>query len=202
MKTTSELTTRAATEEDLSLVKSPDLEGCFDADDTVVYEGTLRIEGDFDASNDVLIVLGDLDASGTVALDETGTLIVTGSLRAKNLSCEGNLEVHGTAEARETIFGFYEAGITTFLGTIKAPLFLEGNHAFEYEDEQLAVTHHIRFDNFQAYEGDAAEVRKVLSDAALSRLDRLIGIATDDEDRPDDREELLRSEGFLRPTAG
>ena len=38
---------------------------------------------------------GDLIVAGTVSLDETATLVVTGRLRCRNLACEGNLEVQG-----------------------------------------------------------------------------------------------------------
>ena len=190
--------TRQGTDEDLSVVKTEEFEDCFDADDCRVHDVDLEIDGDFDGSNEVLIVKGDLVVTGYLGLDETGTVIVTGGLKCKNLDCEGNLEIQGDAEVSEVVFGYYEAGISNFLGKLKCFAFLEGNHSFEYEEDQLETKHHVEFDNFQDYEGDADAVKSLLSDEALERLAPLIGISDDDADGKDDESQLLRSTGFLR----
>ena len=101
--------------------------------------------------------------------------------------------------AEETIFGFYEAGITFFSGTIKAPLFLEGNHSFEYDDDQLAVKTHLKFDNFRKLSrGTEAEARAALSDEAFAVLGRLIGVSKDDSHDTEEIVPLMRSRGLVR----
>ena len=97
------------------------------------------------------------------------------------------------------MFGFYEAGISFFEGTLAATLLLEGNHAFEYDEDKLAVKTHLRFSNFSGLSvGTAAEAKAVLSDEAFKELGRLIGISDQEGTLKGSYGKLLRTTGFLR----
>jgi hypothetical protein len=189
--------TRKGTEDDLEAIENGDWCDAVEVEELRAFDGDLTIEGDYSGSGARLIVHGDLTVSGTLSLDETGTLIVTGDVRCRNLHCEGDLEIQGDVIAEETIFGFYEAGITFFDGTIKAPLFLEGNHSFEYDDDQLEVKTHLKFDNFRGLsQGTAEQARAVLSDEAFALLGEMLGLS--EEDAEGEYGPLLREKGFLR----
>ena len=168
-----------------------------DVGELVVHEGDLELDDDFDGSGAAVIVKGDLVVAGTVALDETGALIVTGRLRCANLSCEGNLEIQGDAEVAETIFGSYEAGISWFHGAVRAALLVQGNHAFEYDPARLQVGTHLQFDNFRGLRVGTAEAAKAaLSDEAYAGLAPLMGLVEGETGKG--LETLLRTDGFLR----
>ena len=70
--------TRQGTDEDLSVVKTEEFEDCFDADDCRVHDGDLEIDGDFDGSNEVLIVKGDLVVTGYRPVSTVSTMGLTG----------------------------------------------------------------------------------------------------------------------------
>lgn len=190
--------TRGGAEADLELIKNDDWKDALDAGELVVHDGPLALDDDFSASGAAVLVKGDLIVAGTVSLDETGTLIVTGRLRCKNLACEGNLEIQGDADVGETIFGYYQAGVSFFLGAVRAALFVEGDHAFEYDPARLAVGTHLAFTNFERLRiGTAAQAHAVLSDQAYATLARLMGLAADGPSGGD-AIRLLRTDGFLR----
>lgn len=189
---------RPGTDADLATIKNDDWKDAVEVDELRVHDGDLALDDDFSGSDAALIVRGDLTVAGTVALDETATLVVTGRLRCRNLACEGNLEVQGDVAATETIFGYYEAGISFFLGAVAAALFVQGNHAFEYDPARLAVGTHLAFANFRGLRiGTAAQAQAALSDEAYAVLAPLIGLR---EGGPSSQEatRLLRSDGFLR----
>ncbi len=189
--------TRAGTDDDLALIRNDDWRDAVDVPDLIVYEGDLALDDDLSASGAALIVHGDLTVAGTVSLDETGTLVVTGRLRCANLACEGNLEIQGDADVAETIFGCYEAGISWFHGAVRAALLVQGNHAFEYTPAQLAVKTHLQFANFRGLSaGTEAQAKAVLSDQAYALLAPLIGLVADGSSKG--LEQLLRTDGFLR----
>lgn len=197
MLTVDDLTTRPGTDDDLATIRNDDWRDAVDVPDLRVHEGDLSLDDDLSASGAALIVVGDLTVAGTVSLDETGALIVTGRLRCANLACEGNLEIQGDAEVAETIFGSYEAGISWFHGAVRAALLVQGNHAFEYDPARLAVGTHLRFANFRGLSvGTAEQARAVLSDEAYALLAPLIGLVADGSSRG--LEQLLRTDGFLR----
>jgi len=184
--------------DDLACIKSEDTRAC--VGDLRVHEGNLGIDGDFDASGESLLVRGNLVVRGTLGLDETGTLVVTGDLEAENVALEGNLEIQGDTRVTGTIFGFYEGGVSHFMGAMRARLLLIGNHALEYEEDNLEVAHHLSFRNFQELdEAGTAMAKRVLSGEAYAQLGSLIG-ATSEEDGPstDGLSKLLREKGFLR----
>jgi hypothetical protein len=194
--------TRPATEEDLGLIENDAWRDAVDSDALRVHEGNLSIDGHYAGDGGRLLVQGDLRATGTVSLNETGTLIVTGQLHCKNLHCEGDLEVQGDVVVEETIFGFYEAGITYFHGAVKAKLFLEGNHAFEYARKKVQVDAHLKFDNYDSMKKSSrVQALQVLSDEAIKALGSLIGLGEEDDEADEDdvwTPRLLRSRGFLR----
>jgi hypothetical protein len=190
---------RAGTAEDLEAIKNDDWRDAVDVPDLRVHDGDLALDDDLDASGAALMVVGDLTVAGTVALDETGALIVTGRLRCRNLSCEGNLEIQGDAEVTETVFGSYEAGISWFHGALTAALLVEGNHAFEYDPARLQAGTHLAFTNFGGLRtGTAEQARAVLSDAAYAALANLMGLDAADGPAGGTIERLLREDGFLR----
>lgn len=189
--------TRAGTDDDLETIRNDDWRDAVDVPDLRVHEGDLSLDDDLDASGAALLVLGDLTVAGTVSLDETGALIVTGRLRCANLGCEGNLEIQGDAEVAETIFGSYEAGISWFHGAVRAALLVQGNHAFEYDPERLAVGTHLQFDNFRGLSvGTPEQAKAVLSDEAYGLLAPLIGLVPDGSSQG--LVALLHRDGFLR----
>lgn len=191
--------TRDGTDEDLETIHNEDWRDAVDVPDLRVHDGDLSIDGDFDASNAGLIVNGNLTVTGTVALDETGSLIVTGNLTCANLCCEGNLEIQGDTKVAGSIFGYYEAGISFFEGTVSAKLFLEGNHAFEIDEDELDVGTHLRFRNFNGLSiGTAEQAKAVLSDEAYAELGNLIGISEVEGTLGGRYGMLLRTKGFLR----
>jgi hypothetical protein len=189
--------TRAGTEDDIEAIQNGDWCDAVEVEELRAYDGDLTIEGDYSGSGARLIVHGNLTVGGTLGLDETGTLIVTGDVRCRNLHCEGDLEIQGDLTVEETIFGFYEAGITFFNGTIRAALFLQGNHSFEYDDDQLEVKTHLKFDNFRGLsQGTAEQARAALSDEAFALLGELLGLS--EEDAEGEYGPLLREKGYLR----
>lgn len=189
--------TRDGNDEDLEAIHNEDWKDAVDVGDLRVHDGDLAIDGDFDASNGALLVNGNLTVTGTVGLDETGSLIVTGNLTCRNLSCEGNLEIQGDTKVAGTVFGYYEAGISFFEGTLSATLLLQGNHAFELDTDKLDVGTHLRFDNFRGLSiGTADQAKAVLSDEAFRELGNLIGLS--DQEKTGSYDKLLRTSGFLR----
>ncbi len=189
---------RPGTDADLATIRNDDWRDAVDVGELRVHEGDLKLDDDLDASGAALLVRGDLIVAGTVAVDETGTLVVTGRLRCQNLSCEGNLEIQGDAAVAETIFGYYEAGITFFHGAVTAALFVHGNHAFEYDADRLTVGTELGFTNFRGLRtGTEAQARAVLSPRAFAVLAPLIGLVAEG---PSSQEagRILRTEGFLR----
>lgn len=199
MLTASDLTgLRPATDADLATIKNDDWKDVVEVDELRVHDGDLALDDDFSGSDLALLVRGDLIVAGTVSLDETATLVVTGRLRCRNLACEGNLEVQGAVDVAATIFGYYEAGMSFFLGAVQAALLVQGNHAFEYDPAQLRVGAHLAFANFRGLRiGTDEQARAVLSDEAYAVLAPLMGLV---EGGPASVEatRLLRSDGFLR----
>lgn len=192
---------RAGTDADVKKIRNSDWKRGVRLDALRACDGDLRIDGDYDGSMAGLCVHGDLVVTGTLDLDETGTLVVTGSLTCKNLNCEGNLEVQGDVNVDETIIGYYEAGITFFNQKVRAVLFLQGNHDFEYDEDELDVKAHIKFSNNRVLKKSPAtnKALKLLSDDALDALGRLIGISENEPKlSPRERDNLLRTKGFLR----
>lgn len=191
--------TRAGTEDDIEAIHNDDWRDAVDVEELRAFDGDLTLAGDHLGAGARLVVHGDLRVDGTLAIDEGSQLVVTGALRCKNLSCEGDLEVQGDLVVDEAIVGYYEAGISFFEGQIRAPLFVQGNHSFEYEDEQLAVKPHLKFANFRGLsKGTAEEARAALSDEAFAVLGRLMGVSDDDSRSSGELGPLLRREGFLR----
>ncbi len=196
---TARLKTRKATEEDLEHIENEDIADCVDEDELRVAQGPVVIEGSFDASEKTVLVLGDLTVSGVVNVEETGTLVVTGALRCKNLYLEGNLEVQGATEVAETIFGFYEGGTSDLRGAVRTKLLLIGNHDLNVEESELTAEHHFQFDNFQKEKKlPETTVREVLSDEAFTHLSDLLGFTENASPDTGKAQQLFSKEGFLR----
>ncbi|MEU2254872.1 polymer-forming cytoskeletal protein [Nocardia xishanensis] len=172
-----------ATEADLEKILDEDIRDCLD-DDTKVHRGDLRIDGDLDIDNGALIVIGNLSATGSIATDETGSLIVTGSVECRHLYLEGNLEIQGNATMRGVVYGFYEAGISGVYGTTKAKVGLIGNHCWECQDEEYEVGG--TFSNFHAgsFTGDPEALRRVVGERAFQGLGLLLGLS---QEEPNER---------------
>jgi hypothetical protein len=198
------LKTRKGTEADLERIKNEDIADCVDEDELRVVEGPATIEGSYDPSRKTVLVLGDLTVNGNVNVEETATLVVTGTLRCKNLYLEGNLEVQGATEVAETIFGYYEGGISDLRGAVTTQVLLIGNHDLVFKKNKLTAQHRFEFDNFQKPKPKKlpeATVREVLSDDAFRHLSDLLGFT--EEQSPDvaKAQRLLSKQGFLRATS-
>jgi cytoskeletal protein CcmA (bactofilin family) len=143
-----------------------------------VHEGDLTLDGELSVKGGALLVRGNLTVSESVATDETGTVLVTGDLTCRHLYLEGNLEVQGNANVRGVVYGFYEAGISRVLGTMKARIGLFGNHDWECEDEAYEVR--ARFSNYRAlHEGNPEALRKALGEKAFAGLGQMMGLRED-----------------------
>ncbi len=197
----SRLKTRKGTEADLERIKNEDIADCVDAEELRVVEGSAEVEGSYDPSGKTVLVLGDLSVAGHVNVEEDATLVVTGALRCKSLYLEGNLEVQGATEVAETIFGYYEGGVSDLRGAVAAKLLLIGNHDLALKKSQLRVEHHFQFDNFQRPRPrklSEAAVREVLSDEAFRHLSDLLGFTEDASPDASKAQQLLARRGFLR----
>jgi len=197
------LKTRKGAEADLERIKNEDIADCVDEDELRVVEGPATIEGSYDPSGKTVLVLGDLTVNGNVNVEETATLVVTGTLRCKNLYLEGNLEVQGATEVAETIFGYYEGGVSDLRGAVTTKLLLVGNHDLVVKKSKLTAEHRFEFDNFQKPKPkklSEAAVREVLSDDAFRHLSDLLGFT--EEKSPDvaKAQRLFSRQGFLRVT--
>ena len=195
------LKTRKATEDDLERVKNEDIADCIDEDELRVAEGPVTIDDSFDASGKTVLVLGDLTVAGLVNVEETATLIVTGTLRCKNLYLEGNLEVQGATEVAETIFGYYEGGVSDLRGAVSTKLLLLGNHDLVFKKSKLSADHLFQFDNFQKAKPKKlpeATVRAVLSDKAFTHLSDLLGLTENASPDTAKSQQLFGKQGFLR----
>lgn len=200
MKT--KLKSRKAAEQDLEKIKNEDIADCVDEDELRVVEGPITIEGSYDPSGKTLLVLGDLTVQGTLNVEETATLVVTGALRCQNLFLEGNLEVQGATEVTETIFGFYESGVSDLRGAVSAQLLLIGNHDLVVKKSKLTVKHRIDFDNFQKSKKlKEAAVRQVLTDEAFVLLSDLIGLTEDKSPETEKAQRLFGKKSWLRSQA-
>lgn len=189
--------TRPADEDDLDAIHNDDWRDAIDLDDFSVFEGSLSLTGSLAVAEKSLLVKGDLTLTGRVSIDETGSLIVTGTLNCADLVCEGNLEVQGDTNVTETIVGYYEAGISFFEGAIRAKVLLQGNHGFELEPEQLEVAHHFCFDNYTGLsKGTKEEVYATLSEDALTAVGNLMGITSTEDTKT--VFDVFNDGGFLR----
>lgn len=113
-------------------------------EDTVVCEGDLEIDGDFDLfKNKIcnLIVTGNLTVNGTLEnFDDPATMVLVGkNLKAKNLITAGTLFVCGNLEIEHALIGDYNDYSAEILGNANAAFFYPEEHYFEISGE-------IRFD--------------------------------------------------------
>ncbi|MFY2560869.1 hypothetical protein ACN469_24905 [Corallococcus terminator] len=169
---------RPVKDEDLKLIRDEDIAGVL-GDDCWVHEGDLVIEGDLRVDSGALLVLGDLTVSGAVATDETGTLAVTGQLKAHHLYLEGNLEVHGDATLRGVVYCFCVAGNSRVYGATTAKLGLIGGHDWFSYIEHFEVS--VRFaNNHKLLEGDPEAIRKLVGDKEFAQLARLLGVSKEE----------------------
>lgn len=168
-------------DEDLDLseiVQDEDISDCLD-DDVWIHEGDLTLDGELSVTEGALLVRGNLTVSESVSTDETGTIIVTGDLACRHLYLEGNLEVQGNASVRGVVYGFYEAGCSRVMGTMKARIGLFGNHDWECDDEAYETS--ARFsNNHELHEGEPEALRKALGEKAFAGLGRMMGLRKDD----------------------
>lgn len=200
---TTKLKTRKGTEADLERIKNEDIADCVDEAELRVVEGSATLEGSYDPSGKTVLVLGDLTVNGHVNVEETATLVITGTLRCKNLYLEGNLEVQGATEVAETIFGYYEGGISDLRGAVRTKVLLIGNHDLVVKKSKLTVAHRFEFDNFQKPKPKKlpeTTVREVLSDDAFRHLSDLLGFTENKSPDSAEAQRLLSKQGFLRTT--
>lgn len=113
-------------------------------EDTIVCEGDLIIEGNFDMYESGicnLIVTGDLIVNGTLEhFDDPSTLILVGNnLKVENLITAGTLIVCGNVEIKNALIGDYNDYSATIYGNVQAAFFYPEEHFFEIQGE-------IRFD--------------------------------------------------------
>ncbi|MNJ90844.1 hypothetical protein D3C87_84840 [compost metagenome] len=113
-------------------------------EDTVVCEGDLEIDGNFELFDNKicnLIVTGNLTVNGTLEnFDDPATMILVGkNLKAKNLITAGTLFVCGDLEIENALVGDYNDYSAEILGNASAGFFYPEEHHFEIGGE-------IRFD--------------------------------------------------------
>ncbi|MET9657394.1 hypothetical protein [Streptomyces sp. NPDC006510] len=91
-----------------------------------VVLGDLHVDGAVDMhDHEAVIILGDLHAN-TVSADETGYVVVAGTIRARTVYSDGNL-LAGNVEAPLAV-GEYPDGILGVAGTIRAGLAYVSEH--------------------------------------------------------------------------
>ena len=152
-----------------------EFEDLFDA--AHVHSGDLGVQG-LSVDRGVLVVTGNLSVDDEIHIDETGSLVVGGSLTCRSIYLEGSLAVQGDLVASGVIYGFYEAGMTRVMGTARSQLFLMGNYDWEAEAEDHAVMG--TFSNFDEWEeGDPKKVRQIMGKKPFGKLKPLFGL--DDE---------------------
>lgn len=103
--------------------------------DLVIADGDLHVRGGLntnDADVQLLVVLGDLVVDGAYQDydDPQSYVLVTGSLRARDVVTAGWLEVHGSLTADRVIGDYNDCG-AVIGGDVRAGLFYGEQHAFE-----------------------------------------------------------------------
>ena len=136
--------------------------------DVMIHEGDLEIDGHYDASNDSLVVKGDLKVAGTLFCDESGNLTVTGNLYAQNMSCEGYIEVQGDAHVEQGVFGDYEGGCTHIEGTLFTKVLLQGEHWFEIH--KVEALHTFEFSDGELDDDTIAAMKATLADSVFQAI--------------------------------
>lgn len=125
---------------DLGIVRSH-LEGItFFEEDTVICEGDLEINGNFELFDHKicnLIVTGNLTVNGTLEnFDDPATMVLVGkNLKAKNLVTAGSLFVCGDLEVEHALIGDYNDYSAEILGNVTAAFFYPEEHHFEVGGE-------------------------------------------------------------------
>lgn len=173
-----ELGFKRATEEQLdAAISDEDIRGA--VGEAWLHEGDVELDEVDLGDGEAVIVLGDLRVKGSIATDETATLIVKGNLTGRHLFLEGNLEVHGNATLRGVVYGFYEAGLSYVYGRTTAKAAVIGNHCWECDDEAYEID--VRFSNHRAVNsGDPEKLRALMGDAAFKKIERLLGLTKED----------------------
>ena len=70
---------RPGTADDLAAIRNDDWNDAVDVEELSAHDGDLSLDDDLSVHGGALLVRGDLTVAGTVTVDETGTLVVTGS---------------------------------------------------------------------------------------------------------------------------
>jgi hypothetical protein len=103
--------------------------------DILVVDGDLRVGGDLDLKNEgiyVLVVRGDLVVDGVYRDydDPESYLLVTGTMKARDVITAGWLEVHGDLEVTGRLVGDYNDCAAYIRGNVRAGLFYGEEHHF------------------------------------------------------------------------
>lgn len=102
--------------------------------DLQVADGDLHVRGGFNSKTagvQLLVVFGDLVVDGAYEdyVDPQSFVLVTGSLRARDVVTAGWLEVHGSLTADRVIGDYNDCG-ACIGGDVRAGLFYGENHSF------------------------------------------------------------------------
>lgn len=144
-----------------------------------------------------LLVQGDLRVEGTVWVESSSALGVTGDLRCRNLYCAGELLVDGMVHVDEVALGFYPGGRSCF-ELAAARLLLAGRgHDWELTGAQRAEVL-VEFDDYvPAPAGRVEQLARVLSERGLAALGELLGVREDGEE--DELLPLMKAGELLLP---
>lgn len=94
-------------------------------------DGPLRIDGALEIDQNVLVVLGDLECD-ILFVDDIGSLIVAGQLRARAVIANGGLYVFGDLDCRTLVGLSYGNRIFGCTGHARVGALIEDGHTFDF----------------------------------------------------------------------
>lgn len=140
-------------------------------DEVVWYEGNTKLAGDIDLDNDGaegVLVTGNLELEGSVINTNSnvgGFLVVTGSLKAKNIVAGGSeVYVLKGATIENVILGHYNDGSLYITGKTKARVIINEGHDCQFkpqDPEGIKIklnTHGEDFRNADFYDEDGPNI--------------------------------------------
>jgi cytoskeletal protein CcmA (bactofilin family) len=142
--------------------------------DIFVHDGDLRIDGDFDAEDVMLLLVrGDLIVTGCYrdSDDPQNWVVVNGAMRARDVVTAGVLYVEKTLDVEGTIFGDYNDGGAQIVGDVTCKLFFAGDHSFVI-DGTLQAKHYLAGDVEDRVQ---SENKPIGGEIDYSQLVRLFG---------------------------
>jgi hypothetical protein len=131
-------------------------EGLDDLDDhggdVQIVDGDLHVAGDLDLHHEgiyLLVVRGSLNVDGAYcdSDDPASCLVVTGSMKVRDVVTAGWLEVQGDLEVSGSLIGDYNDCAAHIGGKVRTHLFYPEEHAFDVAGSftaEVAIGNHLR----------------------------------------------------------